>query len=185
MIFVVLIMESFIRSLRNNVYCFVLVKVSYASSAVSECKLNIFVLLPNRTSTLGIICTLYSGEVHCSFPLWKIYVWPWQKTIIFLVPTANTIGKLRLVYDTIQPSKSKLKVAMLNSFVPKSLPFKGLNLFKIFNVTYLEFSDWFSKKWDNFCHHLSISNGILLHAQKCGGGPFFSPYQEHVVCSFW
>lgn len=185
MIFVVLIMESFIRSLRNNVYCFVLVKVSYASSAVSECKLNIFVLLPNRTSTLGIICTLYSGEVHCSFPLWKIYVWPWQKTIIFLVPTANTIGKLRLVYDTIQPSKSKLKVAMLNSFVPKSLPFKGLNLFKIFNVTYLEFSDWFSKKGDNFCHHLSISNGILLHAQKCGGGPFFSPYQEHVVCSFW
>lgn len=69
-----------------------------------------------------------------------------KKTIIFLVPTANTIGKLRLVYDTIQPSKSKLKVAMLNSFVPKSLPFKGLNLFKIFNVTYLEFSDWFSKK---------------------------------------
>lgn len=185
MIFGVLIMKSLIRSLRNNVYCFVLVKVSYASSPESECKLNIFIIIPNRTSSLGIICTLYSGKVHCSFPLWKIYVWPRQKIVFLFVPTANIVGKLRLVCDIIQPSKSKLKVAMLNSFVPKSLPFKGLNLFKIFNVTYLEFSDWFSKKWDNFCHHLSISNGMLLHAQKCRGGPFFSPYQEHVVWTFW
>ena len=46
----------------------------------------------------------------------------------------------------IQPLKSKLKVAMLNPFDPKSLPCKGLNLFKIINVTHLEFSDWFLKK---------------------------------------
>lgn len=152
MIFGVLIIESLIRSLRNNVYCFVLVKLSYASSPEGECKLNNFIILPNWTSTLGtIIFTLFSGNVHCSFPLWKIYVWPWQKIIFFCAYSKYSRQAQACLWHN-SGFKSKLKVAMLNSFDPKSLPFKGLNLFKIFNVTYLEFSDWFWKKWDNFCH---------------------------------